>query len=66
MNIKKYCFHCKKKLTIIEIELGKCKCNNIYCKKHKQCENHICDYDYRNIKYKEENIITNHGLLESL
>ena len=46
---KQKCFECNKKLGLFPI---KCRCNNIFCIKHKQ--SHNCSYDY--IKdYKDNN-----------
>lgn len=40
------CYYCKKKLNIIMASI-KCKCNNIFCKKHRHPENHQCTYNYK-------------------
>ena len=40
------CTICNKKVSFIEEITLKCKCNNIYCKKHYQSFNHDCTYNY--------------------
>ena len=43
------CFLCSKKIKLIEaIALGKCKCQNIFCKKHINQNEHNCTYNYQN------------------
>lgn len=41
-NIK--CFICSKKLKLTAI---KCKCNNYFCKVHKNENDHNCSFDYK-------------------
>jgi predicted nucleic acid binding AN1-type Zn finger protein len=36
---------CNKKLSLIDKQI-KCKCNNVFCVKHRLSENHNCSYDY--------------------
>ena len=55
--IKKRCYHCNKRLKLIEENL--CKCNKIFCPKHRLCHTHNCDYDKKTInkkKISEENV----------
>lgn len=40
------CFICQKKLKLIEITIQKCKCENVFCKKHKEPMDHQCTYNY--------------------
>lgn len=40
------CNICKKKISIIEEIMAKCKCNNNYCTLHRLPEYHNCDFDY--------------------
>ena len=35
---------CKKRIRITDV---KCRCENIYCKKHRLPENHECSFDYK-------------------
>lgn len=44
----KCCGECRKKLTIIEKELGVCKCNKSFCISHRLPESHACPFGYRN------------------
>ena len=49
---------CNKKLSIAELQIGLCKCNKVYCSKHRIYSNHECDYDYKKEnedKLREEN-----------
>tara|TARA_B110000008_G_C16796699_1_gene494936 strand:+ start:365 stop:565 length:201 start_codon:yes stop_codon:yes gene_type:complete len=41
------CKECKKKLSMVEKEIGKCKCNKYYCAKHRGSGKHNCTYDYK-------------------
>ena len=41
------CKECKKKLSMVEKEIGKCKCNKYYCAKHRGSAKHKCTYDYK-------------------
>ena len=38
------CFICSKKLKLTAI---KCKCNNYFCKVHKNEKDHNCSFDYK-------------------
>jgi len=38
--------HCNKKLKLTDF---KCRCEHIYCQKHRYAEQHNCTYDYRNM-----------------
>jgi hypothetical protein len=54
---KPRCFHCKKKLTLIELNF-RCKCDNVYCQVHLNPHSHNCQVDYvqeRQNKIKENN-----------
>ena len=42
------CFKCNKKLKIYEELIGKCKCNNLFCTKHRQFSQHSCTFDFKN------------------
>ncbi len=49
------CSICNKKLKITSI---KCKCNNYFCKKHKDEKLHNCTFEYKknNINLLEKNM----------
>jgi hypothetical protein len=49
-SVKNSCFECNKKLGLFAI---KCKCNNIFCEKHRYAEKHICTYNYKENHKKE-------------
>ena len=37
---KKKCFHCNKRLKLLDINL--CKCGKIFCMNHRLCHTHNC------------------------
>lgn len=41
------CYLCSKKLTLVDITMGLCKCKEVFCKKHKLPEDHSCSYDHK-------------------
>lgn len=49
---KTKCYVCNKKISLIEMIVAKCKCDNYFCTKHKFASNvtslssHTCNYDY--------------------
>ncbi len=45
---KKRCQHCNKRLKLLEENL--CKCNKIFCPKHRLCHSHDCEYIQNNKK----------------
>ena len=53
--IKKRCHKCNKRLKLLEENL--CKCNKLFCPKHRLCHNHDCIYDKKedNKKIIEKN-----------
>ena len=50
VKIKKkiICNHkeCKKKLKLVDITMGVCRCNQIYCNMHRLPENHDCSFNF--------------------
>jgi len=46
--VKKRCKHCNKRLKLLEENL--CKCNKIFCPKHRLCHSHDCEYIQNNKK----------------
>ena len=40
------CFMCQKKLKLVEMTTQKCKCGHVFCKKHKEYNDHHCNYNY--------------------
>lgn len=38
---------CKKKISKVEMIIGKCRCENIYCVKHRMPETHKCEFVYK-------------------
>lgn len=44
---KKKCAICSVKLSLVEIECGKCPCGGIYCSKHRFEKEHSCEYDFK-------------------
>lgn len=43
---------CNKRLTLVESDI-KCKCNKIFCLKHRYSLYHNCDFDYKK-EHKEQ------------
>jgi len=37
---------CRKKLKITDQAIGKCRCERIFCSKHRHFESHDCDFDF--------------------
>lgn len=46
-KIKKRCFQCKSKLELAQRQIGKCKCENVFCALHRLPELHNCDFDHK-------------------
>ena len=46
---------CKKKVNQVEMLMGKCRCENVYCSKHRMPETHKCEFIY---KYDKDEFIT--------
>ena len=44
---KKKCGICSVKLSLVQIECGKCPCGGVYCSKHRFETDHSCDYDFK-------------------
>ncbi len=40
---------CKKKLNLVDLE-RKCKCQKIFCSKHRTANDHNCSFDYKTNK----------------
>jgi len=49
-SIMRSCFLCHKKLSLVEETMGLCKCKEVFCKKHKLPEDHVCSYDHKGIQ----------------
>jgi hypothetical protein len=49
--VKKRCQHCNKRLKLLEENL--CKCNKIFCPKHRLCHSHDCEYIRNNDNKKK-------------
>ena len=37
---------CRKKLSIVDISIGQCKCSKIFCQTHRDASVHQCSYDW--------------------
>lgn len=46
---KEMCAHpkCSKKVNHVEILMGKCRCDNVYCSKHRMSEAHHCEFVFK-------------------
>lgn len=38
---------CAKKVNQVEMMMGKCRCENVYCSKHRMPESHCCVFIYK-------------------
>jgi len=47
IDMSSRCTECLKKLSIVDMSIGKCKCGGVYCTKHRMSEAHSCSFDYR-------------------
>ena len=36
------CFFCNKRIMLVDEIIGKCKCNHVFCKKHRLPAQHQC------------------------
>lgn len=45
---------CNKKLDFMDITVGKCKCELIFCSKHRNKGIHICSFNWKN--YHQQNL----------
>ena len=50
---KSGCAHCGKKLKLVETSIGKCRCEHIFCSKHRFPESHECSYDWKEMSRKK-------------
>lgn len=48
--------NCQKKLGLLDLQL-KCKCENVFCIKHRHFKNHNCTFDYKKNQIKLDKII---------
>jgi predicted nucleic acid binding AN1-type Zn finger protein len=44
---KKRCFKCKQRLELAFTEIGRCKCDYVFCEMHRLPEQHDCLYDHK-------------------
>ena len=49
-KLAKKCFHCKKKLKLINFT---CRCGHKYCIKHQNSHSHNCSYDLKKSRAEE-------------
>lgn len=54
-------FSCKKKLDFIDLTMGKCKCNLIFCSKHRHIGIHNCTFNWKNYSQLHLNSQLNKG-----
>lgn len=50
---KKRCFKCKTRLELAFVEIGRCKCDYVFCEVHRLPEQHECSYDHKEHGRKE-------------
>lgn len=46
---KKRCnfIHCRRKLTLIDLTIGRCSCDGVYCLDHRFPSDHACTFDHK-------------------
>ncbi|KAL8611011.1 zinc finger domain-containing protein [Nucella lapillus] len=44
---KKRCFKCSCKLELAQREIGRCRCDRVFCSLHRLPELHGCDFDHK-------------------
>lgn len=50
---RKRCFKCKTRLELAFVEIGRCKCDYVFCEVHRLPEQHECLYDHKEHGRKE-------------
>lgn len=50
---RKRCFKCKTRLELAFVEIGRCKCDYVFCEVHRLPEQHECSYDHKEHGRKE-------------
>ena len=50
---KKRCFKCKTRLELAFVEIGRCKCDYVFCETHRLPEQHECTFDHKEQGRKE-------------
>lgn len=56
MNV---CYECKKKISELDRITNKCRCGNMFCKKHRLTHN--CEYDYSELYKQTHNLVKLQG-----
>jgi len=54
-KVKHICFFCECKLNTLDIIVGKCRCEYLFCAKHRL--DHECTFDYINDYKKNNNLV---------
>jgi len=47
---KARCEVCAVKLNLVDLTMGACKCELVFCKAHRLPESHACAFDFKRIK----------------
>ncbi|KAL5008899.1 hypothetical protein ScPMuIL_014480 [Solemya velum] len=50
---KKRCYQCKCRLELAQRQIGKCRCNYVFCSLHRLPELHDCEFDHKEDGRKE-------------
>ena len=43
---KSMCKICTRVIKLVDTPTAKCKCGNMYCRKHRRPEDHTCNFDF--------------------
>ena len=65
VSSKNKCNICNKKLNIIQIEISKCRCLNIFCDLHRFPETHNCSEIQNIINEQRQNLKENLKKIEN-
>ena len=57
------CYICKKKLNLIQSQIGKCLCQNIFCTEHVFFSDHDCNFDF--IKREKDILNKNNPIIKA-
>ena len=51
----KRCNHngCNRKLSLVDKSMGACKCNSMFCDRHREPNSHNCTFDWHGVKKAE-------------
>ena len=60
-NNQNRCMKCNKKLKLMAIASGKCRCGGLYCSAHLNSKEHDCTFNY--LEHSQTNIEKNNPIV---